>query len=314
MINEASRQRIEQSILSAMGPLVRDLMGDDRVIEIMLNPDGSLWAERLGQGMEKIRQRDTGCAAETLIRLVSSQMEGECNAERPLLSAMLPMFKARFEAALPPIVDGPAFAIRKPALKVFSIDEYVESGVLTQKHADLLKAAVKNRKNILIVGGTGSGKTTFANALLKEMALSQDRILTIEDTPELQCEAPNVWRYYTNADIDFSMQKAVKSALRLRPDRIVVGEVRDGSALDLLKAWNTGHSGGLATIHANSASLGLERLESLILEVSANVPRRLIAEAVNVVINIVKTADGRKINELLELSGGALENTSAKNG
>lgn len=299
MINHDAKLRIEQSILSAMGPVVRDLLADDHVTEIMLNPDGSLWAERFGQGMVLMSQKQATCSAETLIRLVSSQIESECNAERPVLSAVLPTFKARLEAALPPIVDAPAFVMRKAALRVFSLDDYVQSGALELQHAQQLQEAIKDRKNILIVGGTGSGKTTFANALLKEMAALPDRILTIEDVPELQCTAPNVWRYYTNTDVGFSMQRAVKSALRLRPDRIVVGEVRDGSALDLLKAWNTGHSGGLATIHANSAELGLERLASLILEVSAHVPHKLISEAVNIVVYLSKTSQGRKITELL---------------
>ena len=300
---DSSQLRIHQSIMTAMGSEMRSLMEDDSVIEIMLNPDGILWAEYLGKGVEKIGNVVDKNKAETLIRLVASYSNSECNYNTPSLSAVLPMSSARFQAFVPPVVNTPCFIVRKRATAVFSLKDYEDGGIIKKDDTERIRSFVRERKNFLIVGGTGTGKTTLANAILKEMALYGQRIVTIEDTPELQCEAPNTLQFYTKPEVGFTMQKAVKDSLRCRPDRIVVGEVRDGSALDLLKAWNTGHSGGIATIHANSAMLGLKRLESLIQEVSVNIPKDLIAETVNVVINIIRTPKGRSINEICEVIG-----------
>ena len=300
---DSSQLRIHQSIMTAMGAEMRALMENDTVIEIMLNPDGMLWAEYLGRGVEKIGNVVDRNKAETLIRLVASYSNSECNYNTPSLSAVLPLSSARFQAFVPPVVSAPCFVVRKRATAVFTLDEYVASGTLKEDAAKQIKQFVKERKNFLIVGGTGTGKTTLANAILKEMAQYGHRIVTIEDTPELQCDAPNTLQFYTKPEVGFTMQKAVKDSLRCRPDRIVVGEVRDGSALDLLKAWNTGHSGGIATIHANSALLGLRRLESLIQEVSINIPRDLIAETVNVVLHIIRTASGRSVEQISQVVG-----------
>lgn len=296
------QERIYQAISNAMGPVIRDLLADDRVIEILLNPDGELWVERLGEGMNDSGHKMSQASAETLIRHIASQSGEECNEHSPSLSAILPGSLARFQAFIKPVVDAPAFSIRKRATRVFSLEDYEADGIITPSQRELILSAVSKRQNILVVGGTGTGKTTLANAILKEMSESGDRIITIEDTPELQCTAHNKTQLYTKTDIGFDMKKAVREVLRMRPDRIVVGEVRDGSALDLLKAWNTGHSGGLATIHANSARLALKRLESLIGEVSHNVPRDLITEAINLIISIKRISNKRIVDEVVQLS------------
>jgi type IV secretion system protein VirB11 len=259
------------------------LLLDDRVIEIMLNPDGQLWVEKISEGMTLAGETISKNDADTLIRLVASNCGQSCHELSPSLSCVIPISSARFQAFVPPVVEGPSFSIRKRAIQVFTLEDYVRSQILTQAQSDFLIKAVENRQNILVVGGTGTGKTTLTNAILNEIAKTDDRIVTLEDTPELQCNSQNKAQIYTKAEIGFTMQKAVCEVMRFRPDRIVVGEVRDGSALDLLKAWNTGHSGGVSTIHANSAKLGLRRLESLISEVSVNVPRDLIAESIHVV-------------------------------
>jgi len=299
---EADR-RVYQAISNAMGKAIQSYLESYDIIEIMLNPDGKLWVERLGYGIENTGYTLKPLEAEAIIRLVASRCGEECNKEKPSLSAIIPMANARFQAFVAPIVDSPSFSIRKRALQVFSLDNYVEHKILSAQQREILIQAVHAHKNILIVGGTGSGKTTFANALLNEIAQTNERIITIEDTAELQCTAPNTVQLYTKADIDFSMREALKGVLRFRPDRIIVGEVRDGSALDLLKAWNTGHSGGLATIHANNATLALERLESLISEVAVHVPKKLIAEAINLIVFIQRTPSGRKVREICELKG-----------
>ena len=161
------------------------------------------------------------------------------------------------------MVAAPAFAIRKPAVAVFNLDDYVEAGIMLPEQAVLLRQAVEQRRNVLVAGGTSSGKTTLVNALLAEVAKTSDRVILIEDTRELQCQAQNLVALRTKDSVA-SLSDLVRSSLRLRPDRIPIGEVRGSEALDLLKAWGTGHPGGIGTIHAGSALGALRRLEQLI--------------------------------------------------
>ena len=195
----------------------------------------------------------------------------------PRVSAELPETGERFEGLLPPVVAAPAFAIRKPAVAVFTLDDYVTAGVVGKEQAAILRAAVATRKNILVAGGTSTGKTTLVNALLAEVAKTSDRVILIEDTRELQRAAPNLVSLRTK-DGAATLSDLVRSSLRLRPDRIPVGEVRGaGGAGSSEKAWGTGHPGGVGTIHAGSALGALRRLEQLIQEAVVTVPRALIA-------------------------------------
>jgi len=203
---------------------------------------------------------------------------------------------------LPPVVAGPAFAIRKPAVAVFTLDDYVAAGIMTSGHAGALKGAVEARKNILVAGGTSSGKTTLTNALLAEIAKTSDRVVLIEDTRELQCKAPNLVALRTKDGV-ISLSDLVRSSLRLRPDRIPIGEVRGAEALDLLKAWGTGHPGGIGTIHAGTALGALRRLEQLIQEAVATVPRALIAETINVIAVLSGRGADRRLAELASVEG-----------
>jgi type IV secretion system protein VirB11 len=203
-----------------------------------------------------------------------------------------------------PIVSSPAFAIRKRPEVVFTLEDYVREGIMAPGHAEALRRAAAERQNLLIAGGTGSGKTTLANAILAEPAFARDRVVLIEDTAELQCAAEDRLEMLTKrTEPTVTMTDLVRDTLRLRPDRIIIGEVRDGSALDLLKAWNTGHPGGLATIHANSAAEALSRLEDLIGEVTQRVPYRAIAQAINLVIFIERTPDGRRVRSVTRVLG-----------
>lgn len=299
----SSEFRVYQAILNAMGPILRSLLEEDDVIELALNPDGLLWVERMSEGMSLLGRVLSKNDSEALIRLMASYCGQSCNENSPALSCIMPVSNARFQAFLPPVVDAPSFSIRKRALRVFTLEDTVQAGVLSDYQRDFLVGAILKRDNILVIGGTGTGKTTLANAILQEIAKTEDRVVVLEDTPELQCNSKNKVHLYTKPDIGFTMQKAVCEVMRYRPDRIIVGEVRDGSALDLLKAWNTGHSGGICTLHASSARLGLRRLESLISEVAVNVPRDLIAEAIHVLVHIKREAGKRFVNEILELKG-----------
>ena len=237
---------------TAMGPAVAQYLEDPSVVEVMLNPDGRLWIDRLSGGLEDTGGRVTAADAERIVRLVAHHVGVEVHPGAPRVSAELPETGERFEGLVPPVVAAPCFAIRRPAVAVFTLHDYVDAGIMSALHAELLQAAVRERKNILIAGGTSTGKTTLVNALLAEVAKTGDRVVLIEDTRELQCAAPNLVALRTK-DGAASLSDLVRSALRLRPDRIPIGEVRGAEALDLLKAWGTGHPGGVGTLHAGSA-------------------------------------------------------------
>jgi P-type conjugative transfer ATPase TrbB len=285
-----------------MGPAIAKALEDPDVVEVLLNPDGSLWLDRLGTGRAPSGVQLTAQDAERIIRLVAAHLRLEVHSGAPIISAELPETGERFEGVLPPVTRAPTFAIRKRTAGVVSLAQYVVDGVLTEEHALALRLAVDERRNILIAGGTSTGKTTLANALLQEMARTGDRVIVIEDTVELQCTADDHVPMRTKRGVA-SMTELVRSTLRLRPDRIVVGEVRGPEALDLLKAWGTGHPGGLATIHAGSARGALIRLEQLIQEVVITVPRALIAEAVDLIVFISGRGHARRISEIVRVTG-----------
>jgi type IV secretion system protein VirB11 len=294
-------------IRTAMGPDIAAALADPLVTEVMVNPDGALRLDRLGFG-----RSDTGVVLEPaqierIIRLVASHARTEVHGTAPIVSAELPphgegLAGERFEGVLPPVAAGPCFSIRKPASRVYTLADYVADGIMSAEAARSLSLATVDRRNILVAGGTSSGKTTLANALLAELAAQDERVILIEDTRELQCAAPDTVALRTRPGV-VAMADLVRSTLRLRPDRIIVGEVRGGEALDMLKAWNTGHPGGIATVHANSAASALYRLEQLIQEAVVTVPRRLIADAIDIVVFIEGRGSARRIGAILCVEG-----------
>jgi len=298
----ASLDRRIQMLRTAMGPLIAAALEDPDVVEIMLNPDRTLWVDRLSTGRAPMGAELSTEDGERIIRLVAAHVGAEIHRGQPLLSAELPETGERFEGILPPAAPGPAFALRKRAIGVIPLERYIADGMMTAQQAEFLRCAVGERQNILIAGGTSTGKTTLANALLAEIATTGDRVLVLEDTIELQCAARDHVPLRTRAGV-VSMSELVRATMRLRPDRVVVGEVRGGEALDLVKVWGTGHPGGIATIHAGSALGALLRLEQLILEVAVNPPRPLIAEAVNVVIHIAGRGRKRRIASIARVTG-----------
>jgi len=299
LLNPAN-DRCTRMLRTALGPHLGTLLGDPAVVELMLNPDGRIWVDRLASGLS-----DTGAVlspadGERIIRLVAHHVGVEVHGGAPRLSAELPETGERFEGLLPPLVIGPAFSIRKPAAVVFTLDDYVSAGIMTESQAEVLRQAIANRFNILVAGATSSGKTTLANALLAEVAKTGDRVVMIEDTRELQCAATNVVALRTKDGVA-SLSDLVRSALRLRPDRIPIGEVRGPEALDLLKAWGTGHPGGVGTLHAGSAMGALLRLEQLVQEAVITVPRALIAETINILVVLRGRGNQRRIAELVRV-------------
>jgi len=303
---EEALDRRVRMLRTAMGPEIAAALEDPEVVEVLLNPDGSLWVDRLGSGREPTGTTLTPVVAERIIRLVAAHVRAEVHAGAPILSAELPETGERFQGVLPPVVRAPSFAIRKRALRIITLSRYVADGILSEAQAVFLRRAVRERQNIVIAGGTSTGKTTLANALLDEIAETRDRVLILEDTVELQCRSADHVCMRTEPGVS-TMADLVRSTLRLRPDRVVVGEVRGGEALDLIKIWGTGHPGGIATVHAGSAHGALTRLEQLIQEVSVTAPRPLIADAVNVIVFIAGRGHGRRVQQIARVGGCGAE-------
>jgi len=324
--HQDQRIRYDAKLRRELGATVLRCLADDAVEDVVLNPDFSLWVKRMAEGFVRIGQMPPA-QAHSALATVAAWRGTNISHERPVLETELPLDGSRFEGIVQPVVRNPVFAIRLRPKRVFPISEYELSGFLTKKgdplnrlrgrnsfldtvrgmsHADIIRKAVQERKNLVVVGPTGSGKTTFANAVLATIAsvAPNDRVVSIEDTTELQCPVSNYVDLRAVGDV--TMLDCLRACLRLKPTRIVVGEVRGAEAHTLLKAWNTGHPGGVATVHANDALSGLSRLESLVAEATAAPQQRLIAEAVDLVVFIDEEPDlpaGRKVREVVQVLG-----------
>lgn len=285
-----------------LGPLAALLGADDGIVEMSANPDGQIWIDRAGHGLSRVgelseRQRDQ------IVRLAATCSGVAVTAASPIVSCRLPELGYRFEGLLPPAVASPAFSIRYHGLTAPTLPDYAKNGILCTGQVDILRRSIVGRANILVAGSTGSGKTTLLNALLGELSeiAATQRIVVIEDTPEIRSPLPNTVFLRTSPGADAT--RLLASTLRLRPDRIFVGEVRDGAALALLKAWNTGHPGGMASIHANSARDALVRLDLLVREASVAALPEVIGAAVDIVVFIERTEAGRRVSEIIKVEG-----------
>lgn len=297
-----SHSRLVRKLQDALGEPLCTALDDPTVVEIMLNPDGRVFIERVGHGVEPAGEMQSA-AAETVIGSVAHSLHSEADTERPIVSGELPIGGHRFEGLLPPVVSSPTFTIRRRASALIPLDDYVTTKIMTKTQASIIRSAIANRLNIVIAGGTGSGKTTLANSVIAEVVRTapEDRMVILEDTSEIRCAAENAVSLHTSDSVD--MARLLKSTMRLRPDRIIVGEVRDGAALTLLKAWNTGHPGGVTTIHSNTATSALRRLEQLTAEASHQPMQAVIGEAVDLVIAIERAGRGRRVREVLHVEG-----------
>jgi type IV secretion system protein VirB11 len=294
--------RLQRGLTHCLGDMIVSALKDPEVIEVIANSDGRIWIDRISHPMVCAGTMDESEVAR-VVSLVASDLEQIVDRDHPFVEGELPLDGSRFTGVMPPAAARAAFSIRKKAGRIFTLDDYVSADILDPVHAAVIRSAVQDRKNILVVGGTGSGKTTLVNAILQEIAHScpNDRLVIIEDTSELQCSSANFESLHTSAAM--GIQALVRLTMRLRPDRIIVGEVRGGEALDLLKSWNTGHPGGVCTVHANSAWGGLLRLEQLIAEASTSPIPVLIGEAVDLVLFIERTRTGRRVSEVATVSG-----------
>ena len=326
MIQDEQRQRFEAKLRRELGETVLGFLADPRAEDILLNPDSTLWTKRMGEGFMAVGHLPPAQAVSAM-NTIAAWKGTVMNHDRPILETELPLDGSRFEGIISPVVRQPIFAIRLRPRRIFTLDEYEQSGILTHKadplnrlrgkdrfresiegltHAEIIRAAVRAKKNILVVGSTGSGKTTLVNAILDAQVqiAPNDRVISIEDTTELQCAVKNCVDLRAVGAV--TMMDCLRACMRLKPTRIVVGEVRGGEAHTMLKAWNTGHPGGAATVHANDALSGLIRLESLVAEATAAPQQSLIAEAVDLVIFVDEEPDlaaGRKVRELVLVTG-----------
>jgi type IV secretion system protein TrbB len=306
-VSESSLRTIPQirrrSVLErALGATLADALLERNVVEVLINSDGRVWIDRIASGLEATQTIIPAPDREAAIRLLAHEAGEAVGPDRPLLATILPDSAARVQAVLPPLSSAPVIAIRKRPERIYTLDDYVSDKIATKAQIAFLRAAIAARRNIVIAGSTGSGKTTLLNAILAEPAYAAERLVILEDTSELQVSGDNHVQLLTRrAHPQVTLRELVQTALRLRPDRIIVGEVRDGAALDVLKAWNTGHPGGLLTLHANSASDALIRLEDLCLEAQSASSARLIASAVDFVVFISRTSAGRAVTEILNL-------------
>ena len=304
--NDEILQRNTEKLRSEFGSTICDALDDGEVIEIMVNPDGCIWVDRFTKGMEYTGKKISHDRLIAALGTIAAMLRTEINKYSPFLQGELPIDGSRIEGIIPPVTKRAALIIRKHCSALFPMERYVEENRINLESCNYLKDAIVSRKNILVAGGTGSGKTAFVNAILDEILklLPEDRLIILEDTTELRCRARNVVAMNTDEKSNTTMQTLVRATLRCRPDRIIVGEVRGGEALDMLKSWNTGHPGGICTIHANGAVSYLGRMEQLISEVSQSPMKDLIGEAVDVVVFLRRIARfGPSVTEILEVKG-----------
>jgi len=288
--------RLLEGLRHSCGPLFMDALENPDVIEIMLNPDGSLWIEKYGQDHDRIGSIPVA-QGRLILSQVASGLNLTVNERSPIVEGEFPLDGSRFEGTFPPIVGpGPSFSLRKKASRVFTLEEYRLSGSITPGAVTIIEDAVRHRQNIVVVGGTSSGKTTFVNAVIDAVyrLTPSHRLIILEDTAELQSKSPNTVFLRTSVLAEIDMRKLAKVSMRYAPKRILVGEVRDSAALEMLKLWNTGHPGGISTFHADSAEEALERLEELVEEAGLGPKQKLIGRAVDLAVYMEKTPDNRR--------------------
>ena len=301
---QIQERRREELLKRQLGPQLLAAFRDPTITDIIVNEDGRVWFEAHGKGLFAAGFSLPESQRESLIGTVAAALGTVSDADHPIVEGELPLERIRFEGLMPPVVRRPCLAMRKPAQVLYTLDDYIRDQIVTEKQLQIFREAVDCRENILIAGGTGSGKTTLAGALINEMVARSDpneRYVIIEDTLEIQCRAENLVQLHTSENADLT--RLVRATMRLRPDRIIIGEVRGGEALALLKAWLTGHPGGVTTIHANSAKAALTRLSSLVQEAAVPPQQELIAETIRLIAFIVRTAAGRRVTELVRVEG-----------
>jgi type IV secretion system protein VirB11 len=300
-------QRLHDILYRNLGALA-DLLADPTVLHISVIPSGAIWVERFGRAPEIQRTTLAVSERDSIIRLISTAAGRATTEASCRLSTIMPDGE-RFQAFIPPAAVAPTFEIRKRPAQIYTLGEYVEAQMMSERQAAVIATAIGEKANIIVSGGTGTGKTTLLNGLLDLLAGTVEHIVTGEDTPELQVGAPYHTAIYTVPG-QSTMTEVVADMLRCNPSRIIIGEVRGPEALDVLDAWNTGHPGGMLSLHADPGKTG-RRLESLIRRAPLTAPlpleelRALIADAVHYIVDIVRTPDapGRQVQSVTRWLG-----------
>jgi type IV secretion system protein VirB11 len=296
-------ERLHESLRRVLGERILDALSDDGVTDILGNSDGRVFIDKVGEGQIEIDNLDY-TRAESILSTVASLTGEIVNSDSPVLECVFPLDGSRFEGMVPPTVERPAFALRKHSKHIYTLDSYVSSKILHSEYDKVIRRAVRTKKNIIVAGGTGSGKTTFVNAVLQnavEVGEPGERYLVIEDTKEIQCKAKNLVSMFARTRQELPM--LCQAAMRMRPDRVVVGEVRGREAYDLMYLLNSGHPGSITTLHANSARLALHKFEMLARESGENVSPQRIVESFDLVMFIERTETGRTVSEVVEIRG-----------
>lgn len=275
-------------------------LNDPKVHDVIANSNGSIWVQRAGSSLTQVGVMEPD-EIERIICTVASLAGKELKNLGAILECEIPHYGHRFEGLLPPVVPRPAFAIRCRATFIYPLESYLERCAISKAQYGALKDGLKARKNILVVGGTGTGKTTFINALLSEFEGSSERFLICEDTPELHL--PNTVSQSLLTSQEKSFNDLIRATLRLRPDRIIIGELRGKEALELLKSMNTGHPGGIASIHANSCEAALLRINDLCGEATHRDCRALIGETIDLVVYLERSVSGPIVLDLISVQG-----------
>ena len=301
IVAERQAQMLEQN----MGKELMSFMHDETVTEVMLNPDGHVWIDTQDKGCIDSHVILDAKQAKQIIYTIGALSGRVIPADFPELECEIPQTylfdSCRFQAELPPIVKAPSFNIRKFGKKLFTLDDYVEQGTMTEEQRQIIMEAIRDHKNIIAAGGTASGKTTLLNAILAEISKLGERIVIIEDTSELRCTAPNHVKLQTSPP-KMDMDMLLRITLRKSPNRIVVGEVRSKEAMTLLEAWSTGHRGGCCTVHSESAIDTLSRLEELTSRVSLTPQKETVGRAVDIVVYLRKHATFRRVDEIISVN------------
>ena len=308
------RQELLSALETSFGTEINNFFADELVTEIYINADGYLRINSLDRGAINTGTVIDAIKRDTIIKLIAGMGGKTINKEIPELAVDINSLNCRCQLVIPPLVPAPIIVMRKLPEKIFTLEDYLNNGTINQREYDYLINCITNKKNILLVGSTGTGKTTFLNALIAKISeiSPNDRLGILEDTPELKCSSDDFYTLRTKVSRDpqksIDMDYLLYISMRLSPKRLIVGEIRDKSALSLIKAWNTGHPGGLSTTHADDALSGLDRVEMLAREaIPTGDFKESIAKTVNVVVAITLTVENnqvkRKISEILEIKG-----------
>ncbi len=298
---EEQRSRLLEKLTREIrGPMQAALQNSD-VIELVCNADGAVWRLTRQGGWEEI-DTISPAKADSILSTVAALTDNIINHDSPQIQCAFPLDGSRLQGLAPPAVPSPIFDIRKHSTHIFSIEEYIRDQILTREQADIISKAVVERQNILIAGGTCSGKTTLAKTIIELARTSGnpgERYVIIEDTIELHCNAKNI--VHIHATSREMLSRFTQSAMRLRPDRVIIGEVRGREAYDLMYLLNSGHPGSFTTIHANSSRLALHKFLMLARESGEDVHPKRVVECFDIVISIRRTEQGLRVDDVAEV-------------